>query len=138
MRSRPPHAGGRVIADTTPAGFLAETGQSDPDAAFLALVERDAADHTHQEAGIVNAVRTLATAGRVPAPAQPRPPLGRAHARGAEPPHPLFAWLFVEQDQVFQTVGPAILALFPFIVMFLITSITTCRANAGRARPSDS
>lgn len=38
---------GRVIADTTPAGFLAETGQSDPDAAFLALVERDAADHIH-------------------------------------------------------------------------------------------
>ncbi|GAA2540291.1 ABC transporter permease [Microbacterium mitrae] len=39
----------------------------------------------------------------------------------------LFAWLFVEQDQVFQTVGPAILALFPFIVMFLITSIATLR-----------
>jgi len=39
----------------------------------------------------------------------------------------LFAWLFVDQDQVFQTVGPAILALFPFVVMFLITSITTLR-----------
>lgn len=39
----------------------------------------------------------------------------------------LFAWLFVNQDQVFQTVGPAILALFPFTVMFLITSITTLR-----------
>ncbi|MBV0895698.1 ABC transporter permease [Microbacterium sp. NC79] len=39
----------------------------------------------------------------------------------------LFAWLFVEQEQVFQTVGPAILALFPFIVMFLITSIATLR-----------
>ena len=39
----------------------------------------------------------------------------------------MFAWLFVDQEQVFQTVGPAILALFPFIVMFLITSITTLR-----------
>ena len=39
----------------------------------------------------------------------------------------LFAWLFVDQDQVFQMVGPAILALFPFVVMFLITSITTLR-----------
>ncbi|KRA24443.1 antibiotic ABC transporter permease [Microbacterium sp. Root61] len=39
----------------------------------------------------------------------------------------LFAWLFVDQDQVFQSFGPAILALFPFIVMFLITSITTLR-----------
>jgi ABC transporter DrrB family efflux protein len=39
----------------------------------------------------------------------------------------LFAWLFVDMEQVFETVGPAILALFPFIVMFLITSITTLR-----------
>lgn len=39
----------------------------------------------------------------------------------------LFAWLFVDQDKVFETVGPAILALFPFVVMFLITSITTLR-----------
>jgi ABC-2 type transport system ATP-binding protein len=34
---------GRIIADTTPAGLFAETGVSDPDAAFLALVERDEA-----------------------------------------------------------------------------------------------
>ncbi len=32
---------GRIIADTTPAGLLAETGTMDPDAAFLALIERD-------------------------------------------------------------------------------------------------
>ena len=37
----------------------------------------------------------------------------------------LFSWLFSEQDGVFQQLGPAILALFPFIIMFLITSITT-------------
>lgn len=39
----------------------------------------------------------------------------------------LFAWIFVDQEAVFQQLGPAILALFPFIVMFLITSITTLR-----------
>jgi ABC transporter DrrB family efflux protein len=75
----------------------------------------------------VNAVRTLATAGRV------LRQLSHDHRSVAlmlVAPSllvGLFAWLFVEQDQVFQTVGPAILALFPFIVMFLITSITTLR-----------
>ncbi|QBE49810.1 ABC transporter permease [Leucobacter triazinivorans] len=39
----------------------------------------------------------------------------------------LFAWLFSDQEGVFDRVGGAILALFPFIVMFLITSITTLR-----------
>ncbi|WP_449281886.1 ABC transporter permease [Leucobacter sp.] len=39
----------------------------------------------------------------------------------------LFAWLFSEQEGVFDRFGGAILALFPFIVMFLITSITTLR-----------
>lgn len=39
----------------------------------------------------------------------------------------LFAWLFADQEGVFDRFGGAILALFPFIVMFLITSITTLR-----------
>jgi ABC-2 type transport system permease protein len=39
----------------------------------------------------------------------------------------LFAWLFSDQDGVFDQFGGPILALFPFIVMFLITSITTLR-----------
>lgn len=34
---------GRIIADTTPDGLLRDTGTTDPDAAFLTLVERDAA-----------------------------------------------------------------------------------------------
>ncbi|RLK52753.1 ABC transporter ATP-binding protein [Microbacterium telephonicum] len=38
---------GRLIADTTPAKLLADTGAPDPDAAFLALVRRDA--HSHGE-----------------------------------------------------------------------------------------
>ncbi|MFC0672643.1 ABC transporter permease [Brachybacterium hainanense] len=39
----------------------------------------------------------------------------------------LFAWLFSDQDGVFDRFGGPILALFPFIVMFLITSVTTLR-----------
>lgn len=36
---------GRVIAETTPAALLADTGERDPDAAFLALIERDRRRH---------------------------------------------------------------------------------------------
>lgn len=38
----------------------------------------------------------------------------------------LMAWLFADTG-TFQLVGPAMLGLFPFIVMFLITSIATLR-----------
>jgi len=38
----------------------------------------------------------------------------------------LVAWIFSDTE-VFTTVGPAMIALFPFIVMFLVTSITTLR-----------
>ena len=36
---------GRIIADTTPAALLEDTGAEDPDAAFLALIERDQREH---------------------------------------------------------------------------------------------
>lgn len=39
----------------------------------------------------------------------------------------LFAWLFSDREGVFDTFGGPILALFPFVVMFLITSVTTLR-----------
>ncbi|GAB3128017.1 ABC transporter permease [Glaciibacter psychrotolerans] len=38
----------------------------------------------------------------------------------------LVAWIFSDTTS-FSTVGPAMIALFPFIVMFLVTSITTLR-----------
>ncbi|HZW41372.1 MAG TPA: ABC transporter permease [Agromyces sp.] len=38
----------------------------------------------------------------------------------------LIAWMFTDTD-VFASIGPAMLALFPFIVMFLVTSIATLR-----------
>ncbi|KAA9108289.1 ABC transporter ATP-binding protein [Microbacterium rhizomatis] len=36
---------GRIVADTTPDRLLADTATTDPDAAFLALIESDAAAH---------------------------------------------------------------------------------------------
>ncbi|WP_417564342.1 ABC transporter permease [Microbacterium sp.] len=39
----------------------------------------------------------------------------------------LFAWLFSDLKGVFDQFGAPILALFPFIVMFVITSVTTLR-----------
>ncbi|MCR2824849.1 ABC transporter permease, partial [Microbacterium sp. zg.Y909] len=39
----------------------------------------------------------------------------------------LFSWLFADREGVFDTFGGPILALFPFVVMFLVTSVTTLR-----------
>jgi ABC transporter DrrB family efflux protein len=38
----------------------------------------------------------------------------------------LVAWIFTDTD-TFASIGPAMIALFPFIVMFLVTSIATLR-----------
>ena len=42
----------------------------------------------------------------------------------------LLWWIF-EDTPVFDAVGPALLAMFPFIVMFLVTSVTTLRERSG-------
>jgi len=71
--------------------------------------------------------RTLATAGRVLRQLGHDP---RSIALMLVAPSllvGLFAWLFSDQDGVFDQFGGPILALFPFVVMFLITSITTLR-----------
>ncbi|KAE8764941.1 ABC transporter permease [Georgenia thermotolerans] len=39
----------------------------------------------------------------------------------------LLWWIYDEGGPIFQRIGPALLALFPVIIMFLITSITTLR-----------
>ena len=75
----------------------------------------------------MNVIRTLATAGRVLRQLRADP---RSIVLMVVAPSllvGLFSWMFVDNEGVFQSVGPAILALFPFIVMFLITSITTLR-----------
>jgi ABC-2 type transport system permease protein len=42
----------------------------------------------------------------------------------------LFAWLF-SSGSLFQRVGPMVVALFPFILMFLVTSIATLRERTS-------
>ncbi|WP_431806690.1 ABC transporter permease [Microbacterium paraoxydans] len=81
----------------------------------------------------MNARRTFATAGRVLAQLRHDP---RSIALMLVAPSllvGLFAWLFTDQEGVFDQFGGAILALFPFIVMFLITSITTLRERRSGA-----
>jgi ABC-2 type transport system permease protein len=75
----------------------------------------------------VNGTLTVATAGRVLRQLSHDP---RSIALMLVAPSllvGLFAWLFSDLDGVFDQFGGPILALFPFIVMFLITSITTLR-----------
>lgn len=74
----------------------------------------------------MKATRTLATAGRVLTQIRHDP---RTVALLVLVPALLIglvAWIFTDTP-VFGTIGPAMLALFPFIVMFLVTSITTLR-----------
>ncbi len=70
---------------------------------------------------------TLATAGRVLAQLRHDPRSVMLLLVAPSLLVGLFAWLFRDQEGVFDRFGGAILALFPFIVMFLITSITTLR-----------
>lgn len=74
----------------------------------------------------MNAQRTLATTGRVLSQVRHDP---RTVALLLVVPSLLIglvSWLFSDTG-TFQTIGPAMLALFPFIIMFLVTSITTLR-----------
>ncbi len=43
----------------------------------------------------------------------------------------LLWWLYRDSGAVFDRVGPGLLAVFPFIVMFLVTSVTTLRERAS-------
>jgi ABC-2 type transport system permease protein len=43
----------------------------------------------------------------------------------------LLAWIYNDTPGMFNKVGPALLGVFPFVVMFLVTSITTLRERAS-------
>jgi ABC-2 type transport system permease protein len=43
----------------------------------------------------------------------------------------LLAWMFSSNLQVFDYIGPPLLGIFPFIMMFLITAITTLRERSS-------
>lgn len=43
----------------------------------------------------------------------------------------LLWWVFSDNTKIFDSVAPAMLGVFPFVIMFLITSITTLRERTG-------
>ena len=43
----------------------------------------------------------------------------------------LLWWMFDGDESIFNQFGPPLLALFPFIVMFLVTSVTTLRERSS-------
>lgn len=43
----------------------------------------------------------------------------------------LLAWVFSDREETFNSIAPALLGVFPFIIMFLITSITTLRERTS-------
>jgi ABC-2 type transport system permease protein len=43
----------------------------------------------------------------------------------------LLWWIFEDAGPVFDRIGPALVAIFPFIVMFLVTSVTTLRERSS-------
>jgi len=43
----------------------------------------------------------------------------------------LLWWLFSDNERQFNMIAPALLGVFPFVIMFLITSITTLRERTG-------
>lgn len=74
----------------------------------------------------MNAARTFATAGRVLSQIRHDP---RTIALLLIMPSVLIglmAWIFSDTN-TFEQIGPAMIALFPFVVMFLVTSISTLR-----------
>lgn len=43
----------------------------------------------------------------------------------------LLWWMFDRNSRIFDSLGPPLLAVFPFIVMFLVTSVTTLRERSS-------
>jgi ABC-2 type transport system permease protein len=43
----------------------------------------------------------------------------------------LLAWLFSDTPELFDRIGPALLGIFPFITMFLVTSVATLRERTS-------
>ncbi len=43
----------------------------------------------------------------------------------------LLWWMYQDSGPVFDRIGPALLALFPFTIMFLVTSVTTLRERSS-------
>ncbi len=114
---------GRIIADGSPDDIRAKTGAGG---------HRVRVPHHRQGGRTVTPRITLAVAGRV------LTQLRRDHRTLAMLlvlPCLLISllwWMFeASSPAVFDRLGPGLLALFPFFVMFLVTSVTTLRERSG-------
>ena len=116
---------GRIIADGSPDEIRRSTGAPDIEQAFLHLVEG------RGERGM-NARVTLAVAGRVLTQVRRD---HRTLAMLLVVPCVLITllwWMFADlPGDLFDRFGPGLLAMFPFIVMFLVTSVTTLRERSS-------
>ena len=113
---------GRLVFQESPQALKERTGIDDVEGAFLALVDGEAPHEAPDH-------RRRRRPGAHPDP--PRPPHA-GHAAGAAVPADLLLWWMLEDSgPVFDRLGPALLAVFPFIVMFLVTSVTTLRERSS-------
>ncbi len=117
---------GRIIADDTPDRIREKTRTDDIESAFLALVREE----TRRPS--MNPRITLAVATRV------LTQIRRDHRTAAMLLvlpcllMTLLWWMFQDSPVAFfDRLGPGLLALFPFIIMFLVTSVTTLRERSS-------
>ena len=118
---------GRIIADDTPARIREQTGTADIESAFLALVDAAAEGERRMNPRIL-----LAVAARVLTQLRRD---RRTAAMLLVLPCVLITllwWMFRDlPGDLFDRFGPGLLAIFPFIVMFLVTSVTTLRERSS-------
>lgn len=130
---------GRLIADDTPDGVRAAAGTDDLDEAFLRLVRAkesagdipanlEARRHSSQPGGSVMNVRILAaTVGRILRQLRHDP--RTVALLVVVPPLLMTVLYFMYEDQpvIFHRVALVMLGVFPFVIMFLVTSVAMLR-----------
>ena len=118
---------GRIIADDTPDQIRELTGTDDIESAFLALVDR----RRRGERAMTPRILLAVTARVLTQLRRDR----RTVAMLLVLPCVLITllwWMFSDlPGDLFDRFGPALLAIFPFIVMFLVTSVTTLRERSS-------
>ncbi len=116
---------GVIIADDTPERIREKTRTDDIESAFLALVEETGDASMNPRITFAVATRVLTQIRRD----------HRTAAMLLVLPCLLMTllwWMFIDvSGAVFDQIGPALLALFPFIIMFLVTSVTTLRERSS-------
>ncbi len=123
---------GSLLAHLTPDELRERTGERDLGRAFLAVIEREgASESSGSGGGSMSARTTFATARRVLWQIRRDP---RTVALLLAVPTGLLVllyFLFEKQPHTFQRIGAPLCGLFPFIVMFLVTSIAMLRERTS-------